>query len=167
MQEGGREEGRQRSVPCVEFPVSPRPASSRPPSAMGAKLVLDLILRWFFHSGPTPRLEALLDAEGGLHEAYIDSVNFRTSMRCRARDASRLFAAMRFDDWLSFRIKLRDCRILWTESLAHEAMEELRRLNNIYHQSLRMGSRWLGEIYENVDDALTDSEEDEDEDGLV
>jgi len=136
---------------------------------MGTKLALDLILRWFFHSGPTPRLEALLDAEGGLHEAYIDSVNFRTSMRCRARDASRLFAAMRFNDWLSFRIKLRDCQLLWTQSLAHEALAELRH-RSLYHQSPWTGPLWLGphvglgETYENVTDApqFTDSEEDED-----
>ena len=137
---------------------------------MGAELALDLLLRWFFHSGPTPRLEALLNADGWIRGAYIISANFRASMKGRARDASRLFAAMRFDDdWLSFRIKLRDCRILWTQSLAHEALEELRRLNNLYHQSLWTGSLWLGphaglgETCENVIDApFTDSEEDED-----
>ena len=134
---------------------------------MGAESALDLLLRWFFHSGPTPRLEALLDANGWIRGAYIISANFRSSMKGRARDASRLFAATRFDDWLSFRIKLRDCRILWTQSLAHEALEELRH-HNLYHQSLWTGPLWLGphvglgETYENVlTDALqfTDSEE--------
>ena len=110
---------------------------------MGAGLALDLLLQWFFHSGPTPRLEALLDADGWIRGAYIKPANFRRSMKGRARDASRLFAAVRFDDWLSFRIKLRDCRILWTESLAHEALEELRRINNIY-QSIWTGSLELG-----------------------
>ena len=135
---------------------------------MGAELALDLILRWFFHSGPTPRLEALLDTNGWINGAYIKSANFRRSMKGRARDASRLFAAMRFDDWLSFRIKLRDCQLLWTQSLAHEALEELRRHHNLYHQSLWTGPLWLGphlglgETYEDVlTDALqfTDSEE--------